>query len=243
MAKSNDDVILPSAAEGDGFYLNTSSPVLEMEDEGEGDEIKVEDGFGPPPVDEDETPAPISAAPTIEITTGEYKRLIAFLEHYGIDTDGMTAEEAYDKYEKIQGLAEEQAQVLSRGATLDGFERLLGHVPKGFKGEFFHDSSTEMDRARALGWVPLKSEEANQESMTGKADGLVRLGDLVLFVIPDVDYAAKQIARERRHADRRNRRKKALNQPSQGSHGVDPMGSKLGAHPDHPIRPLSELRG
>jgi hypothetical protein len=155
----------------------------------------------------------------------------------------MTPEEAFEKYERIQGLAQEQAQVLSRGATLDSFDLLLSHVPKGFKGEYIRDSPTEMDRARAMGWRPLESEEANQDSPTGKADGLVRIGDLVLFVIPDEEYAAKQIARDRRHADRRNRRKRELSRPSQGAKGVDPMGGKLGAHPDHPIRPLSELRG
>ena len=184
-----------------------------------------------------------STSPTrITITDNQHQQIISFLEHYGINTEGYTLEEAYAKYQRIMGLAEEQAQVLSRGAVLDTFDRLLKYVPKGFKGEFFHESRTELDRAAAMGWVPLKSEVANLDSSTGKSDGLVRVGDLVLHIIPDEDYAAKQIARERRHANNRAKRKKEQAQPSQGALGVDPLGQGLGAHPKHPLRPLSELQ-
>jgi hypothetical protein len=172
------------------------------------------------------------------------KQMTAFLERYGIDTSELSPEKIQEKYDKIQNLASENMQVLSRGTTLDGIDRLLSYVPKGFRGEFFRDSKPDLDRARGMGWVPLKSEEANLDSPTGKSDGLVRLGDLVLFIIPEEEYVARQIAQERRLAESRARRKRALTNPSQGAgDGIDPMGGNLGAHPDHPIKPLSELRG
>jgi hypothetical protein len=216
-----DNQILPQAAEAD-LDLASSNMML---DEEEGEEVSQ------------------NLRPQVTITQGQHSQIIAFLEKYGIDTDDMSPDEAVEKYNKIQGLVSEQAQVLSRGPVHDGLDRLLSHVPKGFRGEFFHDSSTDMDRARALGWVPFESKEANLKSPTGKADGLVRLGDLVLFIIPEEEYAAKQIARDIRRQTRRDRRKKEESRPSQGSAGIDPMDGKLGAHPDHPIRPLSELRG
>jgi hypothetical protein len=211
--------------EPEGSDLNLSNDVMDLEDDGDKEDVEA------------------FLRPQVSITENEVEMIFKFLDHYGIDTDGMTLEEAYKKYQKIQELVQEQIQVLSRGAVLDTFDRLLTHVPKGFKGEFFHDSSTSLDRARALGWQPVKSEIANQDTSTGKADGLVRVGDLVLFQLPEEEYAAKQIARERRHADRRNRRKKEQETPSQGSQGIDPMNSNLGAHPDHPIKPMSQLLG
>lgn len=184
--------------------------------------------------DQDSTPT------TITVTSEQYTSMVAFLEKYGINCGELTPGEVVKKYEKVTSLASEQAQVLSRGATLDGINHILGYVSEGFVGELFHDSSTDIARAKALGWEPVKSEEANQESPTGKSDGLLRYGDLVLFQMPEEEYAARQIARDIRHSERRARRK-GITQAGQQT--GDPMGGPREPHPDHPIRPLSELRG
>lgn len=177
-------------------------------------------------------------------TSDQHRLVEQFLQNYGIDTSDMDDEEVLNLYTRIQNLAEEQVQVLSRGAVNDTLDRLLReHVPPMFRGEFIHDSPTEIDRAKAMGWKPVVSEEANKESLTGTASNLVRCGDLVLMTMPVEQYAAMQIARDRRHAQRRARRKAEQDNPSQGALGFDPMGGRLGASPQYPIKPIKELGG
>jgi hypothetical protein len=183
----------------------------------------------------------------VVVASDEIKRIFQFLDKYGIDIEDLSPEEAITKYDKIQSLVTEQVQVLSRGAVSDMLDQLQAkYVPRGFKGEFVFytvDRTTEVDRAKAMGWIPVVSEEANRESPTGASDNTVRVGDLMLMMKPEEEYAAMQIARERRHAARRARRVAEQKAPSQVSAGVDPMGSKLAAHPKHPLKPIEQLGG
>ena len=126
-----------------------------------------------------------------------------FLNRYGIKTEGLTPKEVMNKIEKIQAAKEEAAQVLSRGQATDGIDRLLSFVPEGFVGGFFRENDMDVSRARSLGFKVLEDERANLESSTGKSDGLVRLGDQILMIIPEEKYVAHRLAKADRLAERR----------------------------------------
>jgi hypothetical protein len=179
-------------------------------------------------------------------STDQHKLVLKFLAKYGIDASEMSPEKAVEKYNTIVNLVNEQVQVLSKGAVNDSLERGLSMLPDGMRGEYFLNKQEETDRARALGWEPFEPEK-KIESLTDKGDGLYHVGDLVLYMRSEETYAAMLIARERRHAERRARRKRLERQPSQGGVGVDPLGELegriMGAHPDVPLRTIEQLGG
>jgi hypothetical protein len=179
-------------------------------------------------------------------STDQHKLVLRFLEKYGIDTSEMAPETAVEKYNKIVNLVNEQVQVLSKGAVNDALDRGLSLLPDGMRGEYFLNNPEETSRARAMGWVPFEPD-VEVESLTGKSDGLFHVGDLVLYMRSEETYAAMLIARERRHAERRARRKRLTEQPSQGGVGTDPLGELegriMGAHPDVPLRTIEQLGG
>lgn len=119
-----------------------------------------------------------------------------FLENFGIDTSSDSDEEIVDKVRRIKAKRQTHAQVLSRGKVLDGLNRLLEFVPKGYVGEFVRETPDDISRKKALGFTVLSSPEANLESSTGSADSKVRLGDQILMIIPEEDYVAMQLARQ-----------------------------------------------
>jgi len=127
----------------------------------------------------------------------------AFLDKYGIKTTDLSPKEVMDKIEKIKAAKEIAAQVLSRGRAIDGIERLLSFVPEGYIGEFKRENDMDISRAKALGFTVFESDEANLESSTGKSDGLVRLGDQLLMVIPEETYVANRLVKAERLAERR----------------------------------------
>jgi hypothetical protein len=174
------------------------------------------------------------------VTSAEYEKVVSFLDHYGIDTDGLDEDEIFEKYEKIQRIRKEQVQVLSRGQTLDSFDRLLSFVPRGYRGYFVRETSLEIARAEALGWQLFQgtdeSQAANRSSSTGKSDGLVRLGDLILMILPEENYAALLIAKEERNRTKRLARERKRQQPEQGDETYQ-------ADPLFPIKPLDQLGG
>ena len=137
-------------------------------------------------------------------TIEEAKR---FLDKYGIDITDLSDEEVIEKIQKIGKAKQVAVQVLSRGRVLDGLDRLLERVPKGFRGEFKRESDIDIKRAMALGWRPLIDDEAKKDTPTGKADGLIRFGDQILMIMPEEEYVAMRIAREERIKHRREARK------------------------------------
>jgi len=205
------------------------------------EEFDVEKDIVPVALEEEQGEQPPRENPLYE-NSDQHRLVVQFLEDYGVDTSELTEEEVLNTYNKIQSLADEQVQVLSRGAVNDTLERLLReYVPKTHRGEYIHDSPTEIDRAKAMGWTPVVDEEANKDSLTPSADNFVRCGDLVLMMKPVEEYVAMNIARERRHAARRARRQREKQDPSQGAQGVDPMGGRLAASPEHPVKPIEQL--
>ena len=151
-----------------------------------------------------------------------------FLEKYEIDTTGMSPHDVVEKLRKIQNAKEEQAQVLSRGLVLDGLSRLLTFVPEGFRGGFFGTEDVDVQRAKALGWEVFVDEKAKLESSVGGADGVVRLGDQLLMIIPEELYVGSLLAKAERFKTRRETRE---HQPKQGD-------DKMGADPLFPIQTL-----
>lgn len=151
-----------------------------------------------------------------------------FLQKYGIKVSGLSDEQILSKAENILKLSQSAAQVLSRGQVLDGLERLLKFVPKGFVGEFKRERDLDIARAEALGWRVFIAEGKARESLTNSADGKLRLGDLILMIMPEDNYAAHLIAREQRKRQRSEGRDPRKVGPSQGD-------DFLGAHPDVPI--------
>ena len=127
----------------------------------------------------------------------------AFLDKYGIRTKDLSPKEVMNKIEKIKAAKEIAAQVLSRGRAIDGIERLLSFVPEGYVGEFKRENDMDIERAKALGFKVFESDEAKVESSTGKSDGLVRLGDQLLMIIPEETYVANRLVKAERLAERR----------------------------------------
>ena len=55
----------------------------------------------------------------------------------------------------------------------------------------------------ARGFNVLEDDRANLETSTRKSDGLVRLGDQILMIIPEEKYVAHRLAKADRLAERR----------------------------------------
>ena len=151
-----------------------------------------------------------------------------FLNRYGVNTEGLSPKEVMEKIDKIHAAKAESAQVLSRGQALDGIERLLTFVPEGFIGEFMRENDMDINRAKALGFKVLESEEANLASSTGKADGLVRCADQILMIIPEERHIANRLIKAERLAERRKAH------DFQGGAPIDQSGS-------HHLFPLIKL--
>ena len=126
-----------------------------------------------------------------------------FLNRYGIKTDDLSPKEVMDKIEKIHSAKRTVGQVLSRGRALDGIERLLSFVPRGYVGEFKRENDMDVSRAEALGFKVFISDEAKVESSTGTADGRVKLGDQILMIIPEELHVANRLIKAERLAVRR----------------------------------------
>lgn len=188
----------------------------------------------------EESKEPKEPKRTIKITSREFEQIVEFIEKYGVDTSNLSDEEIVEKYGKIQKIRQEQIQVLSRGYTIDAFDRILSFVPKGMKGWFVRDHDMSISRAKALGWELFRgndaSKKANLASSTGKSDGLVRLGDLVLVVTSEENYAALMIAKEERNRRRRKMREAYRKKPPQGD-------GDMAADPNFPILPMDQLGG
>lgn len=131
-----------------------------------------------------------------------------FLNRFGIRTDDLSPKEVMEKIEKIHSAKKTVGQVLSRGRALDGIERLLSFVPRGYVGEFKRENDMDVSRAEALGFEVFISDEAKVESSTGTADGRVKLGDQILMIIPEELHVANRLIK----ADRLAARRKAHNQ-------------------------------
>lgn len=131
-----------------------------------------------------------------------------FLNRFGIRTDDLSPKEVMEKIEKIHSAKKTVGQVLSRGRALDGIERLLSFVPRGYVGEFKRENDMDVSRAEALGFEVFISDEAKLESSTGTADGRVKLGDQILMIIPEELHVANRLIK----ADRLAARRKAHNQ-------------------------------
>jgi len=216
--------------------------------EGEGD-IPVEPSDPVAPVDEPLSqeipkPEPILADPfeiaeeyedgplekEVKVAASEYsasqlETAHKFLNKYGIRTDKLSDEQVIEKLRKIQDAKTVAAQVLSRGRVVDTIDRILDYVPEGMIGEFKRDNDLDISRAKALKWEVFIDEKAKLESATGTSDGTVKLGDLILMVIPEEIYVGTRLARADRLAERRKIRKSKERNPSQGDQvmGADPL--------------------
>lgn len=168
----------------------------------------------------EEISLPERSVPQEEVDKG-----FALLSRLGFDIRELTTEEMIEKVEKIQAYKEATAQVLTRGQVLDTFDRVLSFVPDGQVGHFVHEDDVSVQRARSLGWTPFSSEKAKLESSTGKADGLVRVGDLILVVMEEERYAALVLNRQERINERRSRRKRkeAPAMQGDGRDAADPL--------------------
>ena len=167
------------------------------------------DAGNDPPESATETEEPNLQLPEKKQTTFDMKELHEaklFLARYQVATKDMSDVEVIEKTRRIQGHKKTAVQVLSRGRVLDGLERLLSYVPKGFVGEFMTESDIGIARARSLGFEVLHCEEASQDSPTGKGDSLVRFGDQILMIIPEDQYIAMQVAKDERHVRNRGGR-------------------------------------
>lgn len=162
-----------------------------------------------PPASATESEEPNLQLPEKKQTTFDMEELREaklFLARYQVATKDMSDVEVIEKTRKIQEYKKTAVQVLSRGRVLDGLERLLSYVPKGFVGEFMTESDIGIARARSLGFEVLRCEEASQDSPTGKGDSLVRFGDQILMIIPEDQYIAMQVAKDERHVRNRGGR-------------------------------------
>ena len=158
------------------------------------------------------------------------------LNRFGIDTSKMDEDDVFAKMEKIQNYKKANVQVLSRGQVLDGFTRLLKYVPEGMRGEFKRNDSMAIDRARAMGWEVFVNEEAKKESLTGSADGRVRLGDSILMVMPEEMYIALHLEKD----ERAKRRRQVHAQAFKGKNVVQGDGN-AGADPLSPVFDLETV--
>jgi len=136
----------------------------------------------------------------------ELKQAIQVLARYQVDVNKLTNDEVVEKYRRIIGAKKKVVQVLSRGRTLDGIDRLLSFVPTDYVGEFKGDNDADIARATGLGWKPFSHEGASIASVTGKGDSLVRLADQILMIMPEDEYIAMQMAKDERHARTRQGR-------------------------------------
>lgn len=142
----------------------------------------------------------------IQYTSDELKESYTILRRYQVKTDEMSDDEVVSKTRRILNLSKANVQVLSRGRTLDGIERLLGFLPDGFVGEFKRENDIDIARANGLGWEIFHSKEASKSSPTGKGDTLVRLGDQILMMMEQEKYIALQMSRDMRHQKARTAR-------------------------------------
>ena len=129
-----------------------------------------------------------------------------FLSLFGIDVIAKTDKEVIDLIDQIQDIKEETAQVLSRGHVLGGIERVLALVPKGLKGVLFREEPESIADAKGYGYVAFHHESAEAESSTGTSDGIVRYGDCIVMVIPEAQYVANHLVRQKRVRKRRQAR-------------------------------------
>ena len=150
---------------------------------------------------------------------------LIFLNRYGIRTEGLTPKEVMNKIKKIEVAREEHAQVLSRGQALDGLERLLSFVPKGFVGEFKRENNEDIQRAETQGFVVLTCGDANLESPTGTPDDKVRFGDQILMIVPEERYVANRLNKAERLAARRKKQDHKHGRVDQGKghEGASPL--------------------
>ena len=129
-----------------------------------------------------------------------------FLSLFGIKVDDKTDEEVIALIDQIQSVKEETAQVLSRGHVIGGIERVLSLVPRGFKGTLFREEPESISDAKIYGYEVFHHESAKVESSTGTSDGIVRYGDCILMIIPEAQYVANQLVRQKRVRKRRQAR-------------------------------------
>jgi len=145
-----------------------------------------------------------------------------FLQKFGIDSKSLTNQQVVDKLERIREAKAKSVEILSRGPVLDGIERLLKLVPKGFVGEFMLESDLEISRAEALGWEVFLDEKASKKTPTGTADRRVRMGDTILMVIPEEIYIANKLVKLER-IERRRRQSESKRAQSETSHWTVPV--------------------
>jgi len=126
-----------------------------------------------------------------------------FLLKFGIDAAKFSDQEVADKLERIREAKAKSVEVLSRGPVLDGIERLLKLVPKGYVGEFKLDTELEVSRAQALGWEVFHDEKASKKTLTGAADTKVHMGDTILMIMPEEVYIANKLVKLERVERRR----------------------------------------
>lgn len=140
-----------------------------------------------------------------------------FLSRYGINEKKLSDVQVIEKTNKINAAYQAKAEVLSRGRVTDSISRVLEHVPEGFVGELKGDNENDIKLAEAMGWKLFVDKKAGKASSTGTSDGIVRVGDQVLMMIPEEDYVAILMARdERRRERRRARDPKNRNKETQG---------------------------
>ena len=135
-----------------------------------------------------------------------------FLRTFGVDPKGRSPKEVMDLIEAIRGVKEETTQVLSRGKVLDAMDRLLNFVPKGFVGEFRMNDDVDVSRAKSLGFQTFTHPSGSVESSTGSSDGTIRLGELILMIIPEEHYAAQRVVKAENLAKRRRIRNETIDQ-------------------------------
>ncbi len=171
----------------------------------------------------------------VEVSPEKVQECRMFLDRFGIDEAKYSDQEVVEKVRRIQKARESHAQVLSRGRTLDGLDRLLKFVPDGYIGEFKRERPEDISRAHALGFRVFKSDEAAVASSTGSADGKVRLGDCILMIIPEEEYIAAHLAKQDNITHRRARRapENQVGKPATG-HGMQ----GVEADPLVPIVPM-----
>lgn len=137
------------------------------------------------------------------LSAEKVKKSREWLEHYGIDTDEMNDDEVLEKVDKIKATVELKSEILMRGTTSDGMQKLLDGVPKGYVGEFKRSRNLDIQLAESQGWKVMVDEKLSKLSDTPSSDGTVILGDCVLMIIPDYEYVAMRVATKRRRAERR----------------------------------------
>ncbi len=127
-----------------------------------------------------------------------------FLDKFGVsDVDEMEDKEVIELLDKIQAAKAEQIQVLARGQSTEGMQRLLAKLPRGYEGQFVADNALDISGAEALGWRIFFDEAASKESATAKSDTRVTLGDCVLMMIPIEKLIAIRVGKEDRNKARR----------------------------------------